>query len=95
MEEVEEVVCETVVALVLRLNEEELRPFFLHVAHWKKAGEGGREEGREGARGSRRLVFYRLVDHLVGTLRVRAREGGREGGREGYMCMWVGGWVCE
>jgi len=35
----------------LRLNEEELRPLFLHVAHWKKAGEGEKEGGRKGGRG--------------------------------------------
>jgi hypothetical protein len=77
VEEVEEAVCESMLALVLRLNEEELRALFLRVAHWRKSGDGAREGGRR----SRRLVFYRLLGYLVETLRVR-REGGREGGRE-------------
>lgn len=61
---VEAAACEAVVALVLRLNEEELRPLFLTLAHWRGEGVG---EGLP-----RRLPFFRVVDALAEKLRVRA-----------------------
>ena len=85
-EEVEKEVGEVLVRLVLKLNEEELRVLFVRLGAWKKEGEGG---GVGGRRRRRRVVFYRVLDRLVGTLKVSA-VGGWVGGWVGW---WVGGWL--
>jgi hypothetical protein len=58
---VEEVLSESIVSLVLHLNEDELRPLFLKMAHWKASSPTPQ----------RRLVFFRVVNHLAEKLRVR------------------------
>lgn len=62
------------VSLVMRLSEVELRPLFLHLCEWKAAiaSEDGSREATLGGL-DRRLSFYRVLDGLSGSLKVRAR----------------------
>lgn len=77
--EVEEMLCGSLLSLVMKLNEEELKPLFFSLAHWKSTS-GEEEEAmkaKEAAGGgdplARRLVFYRVVSHLAEALRVGKR----------------------
>lgn len=60
----------SVVALVMKLSEVELRPLFLRLCEWKLeslTGDGDAEVGRL----DRRLSFYRVLDELGAALKVR------------------------
>lgn len=67
----DEALCQSLLSLVMKLNEEELKPFFFRLSHWKSASgeevQGGKGGGDPLAR---RLVFYRMVSHLADALRV-------------------------
>ena len=61
----------SLVCLVMRLSEVELRPLFLHLCEWK-AGVSGGENDPKATLGAldRRLSFYRVLDGLAGALKV-------------------------
>lgn len=61
----------SLVCLVMRLSEVELRPLFLHLCEWK-AGVSGGDNNPKAALGAldRRLSFYRVLDGLAGALKV-------------------------
>lgn len=61
----------SLVSLVMRLSEVELRPLFLHLCEWK-AGVSGGDNDPKATMGAldRRLSFYRVLDGLAGALKV-------------------------
>lgn len=61
----------SLVCLVMRLSEVELRPLFLHLCEWK-AGVSGGDNDPKATLGAldRRLSFYRVLDGLAGALKV-------------------------
>eukprot|EP00752_Nemacystus_decipiens_P002133 g2034.t1 len=60
----------SVVCLVMRLSEVELRPLFLHLCEWKAGVSEGRDDPKAtlGAL-DRRLSFYKVLDGLAGALK--------------------------
>lgn len=62
------------VSLVMRLSEVELRPLFLHLCEWKAAiatEDGSMGETLGGL--DRRLSFYKVLNDLSASLKVRAK----------------------
>eukprot|EP00903_Cladosiphon_okamuranus_P012984 g12116.t2 len=60
----------SLVSLVMKLSEVELRPLFLHLCEWKAGVSGGHSDPKAtlGAL-DRRLSFYRVLDGLAGALK--------------------------
>lgn len=70
---VEESVSESFVSMVLKLSEDELRPLFLKIAHWKASAaveDAGKKGKKKGGALARRMAFFRVVNHLAEKLRV-------------------------
>lgn len=66
-DEVEDVVCESVVALCLKLTESELKAFILKVVEWRSSSENAKE--KEKSTLSRSSSFYALIKTLVDHLK--------------------------
>lgn len=66
----------SVVCLVMRLSEVELRPLFLHLCEWKAGVSGVDDNDLKATLGvlDRRLSFYRVLDGLAGALKVTPRR---------------------
>lgn len=62
----------SLVSLVMRLSEVELRPLFLHLCEWKAGVSGGDNPKATMGALDRRLSFYRVLDGLAGALKVTA-----------------------
>lgn len=79
---------------MLKLSDNAFRPLFLRTCDWALVdlGEGG--EANEAGRQDRAIVLFRLVDRLLGQLKVRSLSlvidlllRYRTGGRRALLCL--------
>lgn len=70
LDEVDSRASTLIVSLVMKLSEVELRPLFLHLCEWKAAISAEDDEATL-ARLDRRISFYKVLNNLAGTLKVK------------------------